>query len=170
MFEERTAWGWMPCWWTFRTSIGSSGSVRTLWMTPSKAPILKLFFLQIFWCKFGEWFYSFLRKPDLYEICTDSKLLHVGKILRSLLLTSSVKKQKSKNKNPAEMQIQHCMKIALCWDSQYLTKLFRLSMYLGIEVIVWTFMYLTICCLVHIHNITAQFKSKRTWIFCTEKW
>ena len=30
--------------------------------------ILKLYILQIFGCEFGEWFWCFLRKPDLYII------------------------------------------------------------------------------------------------------
>ena len=59
----------MPCWGSFLTSIGFSGFMLTLWMSgmnQSKAPILKPYVLQIFWCEFGEWFRSLLRKPDLY--------------------------------------------------------------------------------------------------------
>ena len=54
---------------SFLTSIGSSGFVQTLWMsemTPSKALFLNPFVLQIFLCVVGEWFWSFLREPDLY--------------------------------------------------------------------------------------------------------
>ena len=63
------AWEWVPFWGLFLTSTGFSGLVQTLWMseiTPSKITVLKPFVLQIFWCKFGEWFRSFLKKPDLY--------------------------------------------------------------------------------------------------------
>ena len=68
-FEEHTVWRRVPFWGSFLTSIGSSGLVRTLWMsemTPSRAPVLKALVIQIFWCEFGGWFWSFLRKPDLY--------------------------------------------------------------------------------------------------------
>ena len=55
-------------WESFLAFVGSSGLMWTLWMsemTPSKAPILKPFVLQIFWLKFGEWLQTFLRKPNL---------------------------------------------------------------------------------------------------------
>ena len=63
-FEEQMAWGRVPSWGSFLTSTGFAGLVRTLWMsemTPSKAPILKPFVLQIFWCELGEWFRSLLK-------------------------------------------------------------------------------------------------------------
>ena len=69
-FEELIAWGEVSCWESFLTSTGCALTQRTLWMSemiPNKAPVLKPYVLQISWCEFGEWFQSFLRKPDLYK-------------------------------------------------------------------------------------------------------
>ena len=65
-FEELTAWGRVPCWGSFLTSTGSALTQRTKWMNPSKAPVLKPFVLQIFWCEFGEWYRSILQKSYLW--------------------------------------------------------------------------------------------------------
>ena len=49
IFEEHMAWGQqVHCWGSFLTCIGSSGLMRTLWMsemTPFRVPVLKPFFL-----------------------------------------------------------------------------------------------------------------------------
>ena len=77
-FEEYIAWGRVSYWGLFLTSTGSALTQITLWMSemnPRKAPILKPFVLQIFWCEFRDLFRSFLRKPDLYRcffvLCLD---------------------------------------------------------------------------------------------------
>ena len=85
-FEELTAWGQVSCWRSFLSSIGSSGLMRTLWMSeiiPCKTPILNPLVLQIFGCEFGEWFRSILQKSHLYQKIIFSYFFHFSYSFKS---------------------------------------------------------------------------------------
>ena len=75
------AWGQVFCWWSFLASIGSSGLMRTLWMSemdPSKTHVLKMLALYIFWCEFGEWFCSIFQKSHLYSFSASETKKAIG--------------------------------------------------------------------------------------------
>ena len=68
---------------------GSSGLVWTLWiseMTPSKAPVLKRFILEKFWCELGQWFRLIFQKSHLYFLPTFRTISKNSTLLFSFFL------------------------------------------------------------------------------------